>query len=175
MPQKTIAYDQVHEWELIGTSAHPFHIHLYHMQVVTPGGCGAHEEGEFYDTISSEERCTVRFKTADIGQRCVLHCHVLFHEDNGSMAWVNVTGPNMPRNDVKSPAYQCAAIAANPPPPAPTPAPVMKPTSAPVVDWTPYPTIIIEGWNDGTFSAAAAAASKWFSLMAAVLVLVNWA
>jgi hypothetical protein len=79
------------------------------MQIVTPGGCGAHEEGEFYDTISADGDCTVRFRTADIGQRCVLHCHVLFHEDSGSMSWVNVTGPNMPMNTVQSPEYVCPA------------------------------------------------------------------
>ena len=36
----------------MSTNFHPFHMHLYHMQIATPGGCGAHEEGEFYDTIS---------------------------------------------------------------------------------------------------------------------------
>lgn len=106
-PIATIAYNQVHEWTLLETELHPFHLHMYHMQVATPGGCGAHEEGEFYDTISAPGNCTVRFRTADIGQRCVLHCHLLEHEDNGSMSWVNVTGTNMPINDVRSPPYWC--------------------------------------------------------------------
>eukprot|EP00544_Gedaniella_sp_CCMP2646_P008030 CAMPEP_0202488006 /NCGR_PEP_ID=MMETSP1361-20130828/6170_1 /ASSEMBLY_ACC=CAM_ASM_000849 /TAXON_ID=210615 /ORGANISM="Staurosira complex sp., Strain CCMP2646" /LENGTH=904 /DNA_ID=CAMNT_0049117497 /DNA_START=21 /DNA_END=2731 /DNA_ORIENTATION=+ len=108
VPIETIAYDQVHEWTLQQTWFHPFHMHLYHMQIVTPGGCGdGHEEGEFYDTISANGNCTVRFRTADIGQRCVLHCHVLFHEDSGSMSWVNVTGEGMPINLVQSPEYVC--------------------------------------------------------------------
>lgn len=102
-----IGYDEVHEWLLQGTSEHPFHMHLYHMQIMTPGGCGAHEQGEFYDVISARGDCLVRFKTADIGQRCVLHCHVLSHEDMGSMAWVNVTGVGMPKNVVVSPEYCC--------------------------------------------------------------------
>ena len=80
-PIATIAYNQVHEWTLLQTILHPFHLHLYHMQVVTPGGCGEHEEGQWYDTISAPGNCTVRFFTADLGQMCVLHCHVLFHED----------------------------------------------------------------------------------------------
>jgi hypothetical protein len=98
------------------------------MQIVTPGGCGAHEEGEFYDTISADGDCTVRFRTADIGQRCVLHCHVLFHEDSGSMSWVNVTGPNMPMNTVQSPEYACPAGTL--PSAAPT-VPTAPPTQAP--------------------------------------------
>ena len=109
IPVATIGYNQVHEWTLRGTAEHPFHLHLYHMQIASPGGCGAHhEEGEFYDVIASTEDCVIRFRTADIGQRCVLHCHVLFHEDNGSMSWVNVTGPNMPINNEVSPQYACA-------------------------------------------------------------------
>ena len=108
-PIGTIGFDQVHEWTMLGTGTHPFHIHLYHMQIVTSGGCGAHEEGEYYDTISAPEDCVVRFITADFGQRCVLHCHVLLHEDNGSMAWVNVTGPDMPRNVKQSFEFECAA------------------------------------------------------------------
>ena len=107
-PLATIDYDSVHEWVLHQTAKHPFHIHLYHMQVVEPGGCGVHEEGEWYDTISAPGSCTVRFFTADIGQRCVLHCHVYFHEDNGSMSWVNVTGEGMSLNIVDSPQYQCS-------------------------------------------------------------------
>ena len=106
-PLATIEYDSVYEWVLHQTAKHPFHIHLYHMQVVEPGGCGVHEEGEWYDTIAAPGSCTVRFFTADIGQRCVLHCHVYFHEDNGSMSWVNVTGEGMPTNTVDSPQYQC--------------------------------------------------------------------
>jgi FtsP/CotA-like multicopper oxidase with cupredoxin domain len=111
VPLATIAYNQVHEWTLVDTVLHPFHLHLYHMQIATPNGCGpAYEEGEFYDTISAPGDCTVRFRTADIGQRCVLHCHVLYHEDNGSMSWVNVTGDGMPMNNVQSPSYSCPDI-----------------------------------------------------------------
>ena len=130
VPIATIGFDQVHEWTLRQTVSHPFHIHLYHMQVVTPGGCGAHEEGEWYDTISSPGNCTIRFNTADIGQRCVLHCHVLFHEDAGSMSWVNVTGPDMPRNDVQSFQYQCPAIDYQSTPAGPVAAPTLSPTHA---------------------------------------------
>jgi hypothetical protein len=111
-PLTTVAYDEVHEWTLTRSKTHPFHLHLYHVLVVQPGGCGEqHEEGEFYDSISGNEyeECKVRFKTSDVGQRCVLHCHVLNHEDNGAMSWVDVIGANMPRNDVVSSQYSCPA------------------------------------------------------------------
>jgi FtsP/CotA-like multicopper oxidase with cupredoxin domain len=137
-PMSTIAFNEVHEWTLHQTSRHPFHIHLYHMQISTPGGCGAHEEGEYYDTISAPENCTVRFLTADIGQRCVLHCHVLQHEDAGSMSWVEVTGENMPRNDAESLEYTCAAVVSptsqQPPGPPSSPTPSsgsVSPTASP--------------------------------------------
>jgi len=107
-PMSTIAFGEVHEWELSDTTEHPFHLHLYHMLVVTPGGCGAHKEGEFYDTISGPP-CTVRFKTTDFGQRCVFHCHVLMHGDLGAMNWVDVQGEGMPINDGVSPEYYCPA------------------------------------------------------------------
>ena len=131
VPIATIAYDQVHEWTLMQTWFHPFHLHLYHMQIATPGGCGPHEEGEFYDTISAPENCTVRFRTADIGQRCVLHCHVLMHEDNGSMSWVNVTGTNMPMNTAQSFEYACPAGSLASVGPTSAPVPTGAPTQAP--------------------------------------------
>ena len=113
VPLRTIKYGEVHEWNLTRTASHPFHLHLYHVMVVQPGGCGEmHEEGEFYDSISGAEyeECRVRFLAADVGQRCVLHCHVLRHEDNGAMGWVDVVGGrDMPRNDVSSPEYACPA------------------------------------------------------------------
>jgi hypothetical protein len=71
-PLGMIDYDQVHEWTISGSGAHPFHLHLYHMLIVEPGGCGAHQEGEFYDTISASGSCLVRFKTADFGQRMIM-------------------------------------------------------------------------------------------------------
>jgi len=82
IPLLVYGKDQVFEWTLSGTNAHPFHIHLYHMQIVSPEGCGHHQYGEWYDTISARGDCKVRFRTNDIGGRCVLHCHVLSHEDS---------------------------------------------------------------------------------------------
>ncbi len=44
IPLGTLAFNEVHEWILPDTREHPFHIHLYHMQVVTPNGCGKHRD-----------------------------------------------------------------------------------------------------------------------------------
>ena len=86
-PLISIPWNSVQEWTLKNTGNHPLHLHLYHMQVVTPGGCGNHEEGQFYDTISYLDPCKVRFKTADFGERLIFHCHILIHEDEGMMNW----------------------------------------------------------------------------------------
>jgi hypothetical protein len=151
-PMATIPYNQVHEWTLEQTSRHPFHIHLYHVQVLTTGGCGPHEQGEYYDTIAAPENCTVRFLTADIGQRCVLHCHVLQHEDAGSMSWVDVTGENMPRNDVESLEYSCAAIVSSPTsqkpsgPPSSGPPSSGPPSSGPPSSPTSSSCSIVANW-----------------------------
>jgi hypothetical protein len=167
IPIATIAYNEVYEWTLLQTAIHPFHLHLYHMQVVTPGGCGEYREGQWYDTIAAPGDCTVRFFTADFGQMCVLHCHVLFHEDNGSMSWVNVTGTNMPRNDVQSPEYSCPMITT--PPMLDTP-PTASPTSAPLPTAAPASAAPTASAVD---TSSAAVASSWFSFLVAV-VLVQW-
>jgi len=73
---------------LTTSRGHPFHMHIYRVQVVS--GCVEHEIGEWYDTISSMGECVVRFPAVNFGGRVVFHCHVLPHEDNGAMAWLNV-------------------------------------------------------------------------------------
>ena len=129
-PLNTIAYGEVHEWTVFDTVEHPFHKHLYHVQIVSPGGCGdMHQEGEFYDTIAgidSRGGCTFRFRAADFGQREMVHCHNLPHSDFGAMGWVDVEGDQMPRYDRQRPAYQCSR------------APTRKPTRSP--SWTEPPT-----------------------------------
>ena len=98
-PLATAQYDTVQEWTLAVTNEHPFHLHVYHMQVVSPGGCGAiYEEGEWYDVVSAATTapCLVRFRTADFGGRVMLHCHELTHGDSGAMGWVNVLGGPVP-------------------------------------------------------------------------------
>ena len=110
------------------------------MLIVEPGGCGAHEEGEFYDTLSSGS-CKVRFKTADFGQRMVMHCHVLSHEDNGAMTWMNVVGdiPDEDKNIVGASSYVCGATT-NSPTSSPSEARTDNPTESPSKQSTAPPT-----------------------------------
>ncbi len=65
------------------------------MQVI--GDCGPYEDGEYYDVVAGS--CTLRFdmspQTAYEG-RTILHCHILAHEDQGAMAWMDVIGGEGP-------------------------------------------------------------------------------
>lgn len=108
VPLQSLAFNKVYQFDLPDTQRHPFHIHLYHMQVMTPNGCGSgYVEGEFYDTISAGP-CTVRFRTSDFGQRLVVHCHVMLHSDLGSMAWFDVKGDGMPLYELTAPYHDCS-------------------------------------------------------------------
>ena len=184
-PLTTIGYDRVHEWTLQGTSFHPFHIHLYHVQVMNEG-CGAgYEIGEFYDTIAktsseSDGPCIVRFRTADIGQRCVIHCHVLFHEDNGSMAWINVTDDliddeetsssgadriPMSRNTKSSDQYKCPALVRL------SPSPTSSPTMTPVDTSSGAEK---EDTKSGSSTRIITASGSFMAIMVAFLLCVHW-
>lgn len=106
-------YGTVNEWDIAPTM-HPFHLHMYPMQVVSPEGCDAHEYGEFYDSLSymsdyrnpNKPPCKVRMNFVDVGGLTALHCHMPQHEDQGSLALIDVKGdypvqPNFPR------VYKC--------------------------------------------------------------------
>jgi len=85
----------VQEWSLRGATNHPFHLHIYHVQVM--GDCGPYEDGEYYDVIAGG--CTVRFnmsETTAYEGRTILHCHILAHEDQGAMGWMDVIGGASP-------------------------------------------------------------------------------
>jgi len=94
-------------WQLKGARNHPFHLHIYHVQI--DGSCADYEDGEYYDVVANN--CAIRF---DLDQqsstvfegRTIMHCHILEHEDQGAMGWTNVLGglgaPVFPN----SPAYQ---------------------------------------------------------------------
>ena len=86
----------IQDWTLKGARNHPFHLHVYHVQV--QGDCGSFEDGEYYDVISGN--CNIRF---DLGTspdnpayagRTIMHCHILEHEDQGAMGWADVKVAN---------------------------------------------------------------------------------
>jgi hypothetical protein len=115
VPTFTLSPDGVQEFRIKGATNHPFHLHVYHVQV--QAACGDFEAGEYYDVVAGN--CTVRFDlssaTAYAG-RTVMHCHILEHEDQGAMGWADVLGGTPPPvfPDV-TPAYDDYIPAAAPP------------------------------------------------------------
>ncbi|MGK2926338.1 MAG: multicopper oxidase domain-containing protein, partial [Lysobacterales bacterium] len=115
VPTFTLSPDGVQEFRIKGATNHPFHLHVYHVQV--QAACGDFEAGEYYDVVAGN--CTVRFdlspETAYAG-RTVMHCHILEHEDQGAMGWADVLGGTPPPvfPDV-TPAYDDYIPAAVPP------------------------------------------------------------
>ena len=81
----------IQEWSINGATNHPFHLHIYHVQV--QGDCGPYEDGEYYDVIAGN--CDLRFDMSPseaYDGRTIFHCHILQHEDQGAMAWMQVNG-----------------------------------------------------------------------------------
>jgi FtsP/CotA-like multicopper oxidase with cupredoxin domain len=97
-PTFTLNADAVQEWSIKGAVNHPFHLHVYHFQVLS--GCGGDfEEGEYYDTMAGN--CSVRFDlnaatSSPYQGRTIMHCHILTHEDQGAMTWMDVVGGSPP-------------------------------------------------------------------------------
>ena len=80
-----MSVDKVQEFR-VTADAHPLHIHINHMQLVTVennGWDGWHEKGDFVDTFLGEG--TVRFTTDTFKGEVIMHCHLLTHEDLGCM------------------------------------------------------------------------------------------
>jgi FtsP/CotA-like multicopper oxidase with cupredoxin domain len=95
-PTFTLNADAVQDWSIKGAVNHPFHLHVYHFQA--QAGCGGDfEEGEYYDTIAGN--CSVRFDLSAANAyegRTIMHCHILTHEDQGAMTWMDVVGGEPP-------------------------------------------------------------------------------
>ena len=104
-PIFTKTADAVQEWNIKGAGNHPFHLHVYHFQAMA--GCGGDfEEGEYYDTLAAN--CTVRFDlnaatSSPYQGMTIMHCHILEHEDQGAMTYMEVDGGTPP------PTYPAAA------------------------------------------------------------------
>jgi len=96
-PNFTLSANGVEEWTLNGAQNHPFHLHVYHVQMQQT--CGDLEAGEYYDVIA--QNCDVRFDldpaTSSVYEgRTIMHCHILEHEDQGAMGWADVVGGQGP-------------------------------------------------------------------------------
>ena len=93
VPTFTTIADGVQEWNVKGATNHPFHLHVYHFQAQQD--CGDYEAGEYYDTMANA--CNVRFdlspQTSTVYEgKTIFHCHILDHEDQGAMGWMDVIG-----------------------------------------------------------------------------------
>jgi len=94
VPTFTFNANKVQEWSISGNAQHPFHLHVYHFQ---PQNCSGstYENGEYYDTLA--QGCKVRFDlnsaTSSVYEgRTIMHCHILEHEDQGAMGWLDTVG-----------------------------------------------------------------------------------
>jgi FtsP/CotA-like multicopper oxidase with cupredoxin domain len=95
VPTFSIQAGSVQEWKIKGATQHPFHKHVYHVQMNGACGSGAFEDGEYYDTIAGN--CLVRFDlnpaTSSVYYgKTIMHCHILLHEDEGAMGYTQVLG-----------------------------------------------------------------------------------
>ncbi len=125
IPTLTAIADGVQEWEVKGATNHPFHLHVYHFQM--QDNCGDYEAGEYYDTMATS--CIIRFdlnpQTATVYEgRTIFHCHILDHEDQGAMGWLDVIGgepaPFFPADSSVTYSNYYALGGGTPPPPEPT-------------------------------------------------------
>jgi FtsP/CotA-like multicopper oxidase with cupredoxin domain len=92
VPTFSITAGNVQEWTIKGARNHPFHQHVYHVQM--NGDCGPFEDGEYYDTVAGSG-CDVRFDLNPVTSSVyegmtIMHCHILQHEDEGAMGWSDI-------------------------------------------------------------------------------------
>jgi FtsP/CotA-like multicopper oxidase with cupredoxin domain len=121
VPNLTHVADGIQQWSLNGATNHPFHLHVYHVQVQS--NCGPYEAGEYYDTVAGN--CDLRFdmsSTEAYEGRTIFHCHILEHEDQGAMGWMDVIGGRVPPTypDTQYSAYYALGGTPTNPPAAPS-------------------------------------------------------
>lgn len=126
VPTFSLPATDIQEWTLKGARNHPFHLHVYHVQI--QGDCGEFEDGEYYDTVA--QNCLIRFDmstatSSPYDGRTIMHCHILEHEDQGAMGWMDVIGgtgpPTYPNDgDVAEPYSAYYPLGGGTPPAAPS-------------------------------------------------------
>lgn len=84
------------QWTLSRNNNHPLHIHVNHFQILSlrRADIGSDpnwtEIGDWLDIINEE--ATIRFVADRFGGHVVMHCHILEHEDAGTMALTMIEG-----------------------------------------------------------------------------------
>jgi len=101
-PITTMQVGSVYEIEVTGAHAHPLHIHINPYQIVSlpnggPLGEGYFAEGDWHDTLlildlANTDTITVRTHTDVFTGMQVVHCHILEHEDEGMMGFIEIAG-----------------------------------------------------------------------------------
>lgn len=112
-------YGTVVSVELHGADTHPFHMHMYPMQVASKGCGTGHEVGEFYDTIVTDGSdmnipCILRFHLIDIAGPTTVHCHIFEHTEQGSLGWFNVYGGPVQTGPTCMKGSQCGGDSTDP-------------------------------------------------------------
>ena len=84
-----VASGAIEEWEIVNTSTmdHPFHLHVWPMQLVEVNGAPV-AEVDYRDVVPvpANGRAIVRIAFEGLTGTTVYHCHILDHEDQGMMA-----------------------------------------------------------------------------------------
>lgn len=93
-PMGTISVGDVQEWTLSGIRYHPFHTHVFPFQVVQIWNDPYYVAGDWQDTMLpvGSSSAKVRLNIDKFTGKMIAHCHILEHEDNGMMGFVEVTG-----------------------------------------------------------------------------------
>jgi len=84
------------QWTLSRNNNHPLHIHVNHFQILSlrRNDIGSDpnwtEIGDWLDIINEE--ATIRFVADRFGGHVIMHCHILEHEDAGTMALTFIEG-----------------------------------------------------------------------------------
>jgi len=108
-PVAHLTLGNVYEIWAWGVKYHPLHIHVMPFQIVKGGkglnsqeftswfGDGSEDyfqDGDWQDTLLSpgHNNATLRIMPERFHGKYLIHCHILEHEDNGMMTWINMTG-----------------------------------------------------------------------------------
>ncbi|MDV3222721.1 multicopper oxidase family protein [Intrasporangium sp.] len=89
---QSVRLGTVEEWTIENVSPmdHPFHLHVWPMNVVSRDGSPVEGPPEWKDVVivPAGGNVTVRMRIKDFPGRTVYHCHILDHEDLGMMGLV---------------------------------------------------------------------------------------
>jgi len=144
----TVAFGSVVERKIRGVTNHPYHQHVYPFQLVNgvtdlndPDQDTYFQTGDWHDVISMDvdmgQFVTSRY-VADVHDGVImLHCHILEHEDKGTMSQELVIDGGECECDARIDAPTSSPVAMS----TPTLSPVSSPTSLPCSE-NPSSTIV---------------------------------